>query len=124
MKNHGELIEIASVGTNWGEVAREIVSANWLLHDQVCIEAGRLVGLVLSGSVSTEELRGGVAWACALDKESVAIYGSDITEGSQRLERTARRLMHQSGREALSAVGSRRRREMAFAQHSRQIIGK
>jgi hypothetical protein len=103
------LEEFALSDSRWDEAARGVVDLQWELSEQVEIETELLARNVLSGAVKVGELRGGVLWASALDREAVEVYGSDLAEGAQQYERTARRIMHHSGRMALAALKTSRK---------------
>ena len=81
-------------------------------------EAEKLKCQVMSGAITIDELRGGVCWANALEKEAVEMYCADLSIGDQIQERVARRLMHLAGATALKGLRSRRLRTIATARVS------
>lgn len=104
-----KLIETAANEAQWLESAQGVVMDDWVIEDEVERASQIITNQIVKGMISVTDLRRGVAWANALDAEAVRAYGSDISEGEERLERTARRIMHLSGRAALENVKSRRR---------------
>lgn len=108
-----QLIEVALTDTRWADDARWAIHNDWNLVDIANEEAARLIEGVAQGSLAIGDLRAGVVWANALDREAVELYEADLMAGEQRAERVARRLMHMAGRMALNAVKSRERRLIA-----------
>lgn len=106
---NGEIHAWASSIDQWQEAATGILTEGWDMESEIELHTQRLVGLVLSNTVSVGELRGGVTWASALDREAVHMYGSDTREGECTYERTARRIMHLAGRGALNQVKNYRK---------------
>ncbi|GEM_PF-3016710 len=104
MNDNEHLTEVAVQYERWREAAEGVVNLGWETHDIVEEEAAHLTRAVICGHIAVADLRHGVQYASALDVEAVKRYGSDITTGEERVERTARRIMHHSGRTALSAV--------------------
>lgn len=109
METTGHLAELASAHALWREAAEDIVHWGIDMEDVVADEATRLVSAVKSGYVVVDELRQGVAYANALDGEASRLIGSNITIGPERIERTARRVMHHAGRTALKKVNTRQK---------------
>lgn len=108
-----KLTEVGLSDVRWAEEACWAVYGDWDLAEVAEEEADQLRRQVLMGAISIDELRAGVTWVNALDKEAVEMYGSDLTQGEQRAERTARRLMHMAGRAALEDLKNNRRRLIA-----------
>lgn len=114
------LQEVAVAEYRWAEAAYGIITDNWEMEGVVREEAELIRTQVLRGSVSLDELRAGVAWANALDRESIETYGAGLPEGAQAVERTARRVMHLAGRSALNGLKSRNRRLIAHVACNQQ----
>ena len=106
------LTEIALMDARWEDDARWAVHGNWDLHMIAEEEAAKLRTQIVNRELNLKELRAGVAWANALDRESVEVYGSDLSIGEQKAERAARRLMHIAGRSALDGVRNERLRSL------------
>lgn len=117
---HKLLQEVAVAEYRWAEAAHGIISDNWEIEEVVREEAELIRDQVVKGSVSMDELRGGVTWANALDRESIEKYGAGLPEGAQAVERTARRVMHLAGRSALNSLKNRNRRLIAHVACNQQ----
>lgn len=111
--NGKKLNEVGLSNVRLAEDASWALYGGWDLAEIVEVEADRLKYQVRSGEISINELRAGVIWANALDKEAVESHGADLTHGDQRKERTVRRLMHSAGRSALEDLKNKRRRIIA-----------
>lgn len=106
MRKRTSLEEVASTEFRWRESAEGILNDNWEMKSIIADHAEDLQRSFLRGFYNIQELRGGVVWANALDREAVELYGSDLAGGDQLKERVARRIMHHSGRLALSTLSS------------------
>lgn len=115
------LAEVALTDVRWEDDARWAIHGDWDLDTIAEEEAEKLRAQVVTGELALEDLRAGVAWANALDREAVAVYGSDLNLGAQQAERTARRLMHIAGRSALKGVRNERLRASAHAAHHTNV---
>ncbi|MCA9344913.1 hypothetical protein KC946_03690 [Candidatus Saccharibacteria bacterium] len=97
----------------WIEAASQILTDGRNLKDEAVIHGEYLSRLVINSDLEVSDLRQGVAWANAYDREAVQLLGNisdqDLAYGDM-LEASARRLAHHSGRVALSNVGSNSRR--------------
>lgn len=109
METIRDLTHVAMQDARWADAAEGIVLWEWDQKVIVAEEAQILVDAVTSGRISVHELRGGVCWANALDAEALRLYGVNVKEGEERLERTARRVMHHAGKKALKRVGTRQK---------------
>lgn len=110
-----KLTEVAATDSRYQEEAHGVVFESW---DMDCIieeSAQTLRAQLLNGHITVDELRLGVIWANALDKEAVELYGSDFTTGEERVERAARRIMHLAGRGALMDFRNKRVRTTTVA---------
>lgn len=112
------LSEIAMIDDRWKDAAQSIITGHSLIESLVQEEAVALKHRVLESDITMAELRGGVAWANALDYEAVELYGTDLLQGEQYYERTARRVMHLAGRLALNTLKNNHRRTIAH------VVGK
>lgn len=110
------LIEVGLADKRWNDDALWAVYGAWDLKEVAEEEAEVLRNQVLEGEITVAELRAGVTWANALDRESVEAYGADLNQGGQKAERTARRLMHLAGRSALNSLKSRNARTIRVSQ--------
>lgn len=120
------LTEVATADARWSEEAQWAIAGQWDLDEAAQSSAEELRAAVLHGHLALSELRAGVAWVNALDKEAGERYGFDLRHGAQLHERTARRLMHLAGRQALRSLASRRQRDQLFATthtRARVVIG-
>jgi hypothetical protein len=117
-ENKTKLVEVGLEDRRWAEDAYWALHGEWDLTEIAQEEASNLQGQVLSGAITIDELRGGVRWANALEKEAVEMYGADLSIGDQIQERVARRLMHLAGATALKGLRSRRLRTIATARVS------
>jgi len=120
-----ELIEVGLSDDRWADDARWAVYGQWDLVE-IAEEGSRVLReQVLNGAITVQDLRDGVKWANALDREAVELYGSDLTSGGQQQERVARRLMHMTGRAALHNLRNQRLRTVATATRTatRQLFG-
>ncbi len=104
METIEESAEIAAQMQYWQEVAETVVRGKLDIED--CIEANTqdLKRQEADGVISVDDLRAGVAFANTLDKDAVEQYGADLSEGAERVERTAWRIMHHAGRTALKEI--------------------
>ena len=109
----GQLIEVALAEVRWADDAQWALYGDWDLSQIAEEEAENLRQQVISGALNINDLRAGVAWANALDREAFEQYGSDLRTGDQVAERTARRLMHLAGRSALNGLRNSRLRTLA-----------
>ncbi len=121
-KMEKRLTEVAMEDLKWQESAVGQMSDGWQFASEIESLSQNLIESVIAGRVSIKDLRAGVAWASALDKEGVAIYGVDISVGDQQLERLARRTMHHVGREALKVLKNSRRRTIVQAHANKLKI--
>lgn len=112
------LIEVAQKDQKWSHDAEWAVAGNWDMNVIAEEEAWRLQQEVIKGEISLKELRLGVVWANALDREAVEVYGSDLKQGEQAVERFARRHMHLAGRLALTRLRNARLRTAHIAHQS------
>ncbi len=103
----------------WRESAVGVMTDGWNIEEEGQYLAKILVSRVVRGAETIDELRGGVAWASALDAEGSSRQSSDLTEGDYRWERIARRLMHQAGRLALDDLKNKRRRTITFSRYNK-----
>ena len=103
----------------WRESAVGVMTDGWNIEEEEQYLSKILVSRVVRGAVTVDELRGGVAWASALDAEASSRQSSDLTEGDYRWERIARRLMHQAGRLALDDLKNKRRRTITFSRYNK-----
>jgi hypothetical protein len=104
------LADVASQDERWVYDAEWAAAADWDMNVIAEDEAVRLRRQVLEGQISLSELRAGVVWANALDREACELYGADFRSGAQVAERVARRHMHLAGRLALRDLKSSRLR--------------
>jgi hypothetical protein len=125
MDEERQLIDSMALVPTWHEATQEMLANGWVLTDQEEHYGNWLLELVLTDRVSVSDLRGGVVWANALDKEVMERSGGDIAalDGRDRLEAVARRIAHHAGRYALDQVKSRRKRNIARVTYSGQSIG-
>lgn len=75
------------------------------MDDEVRAYATEIVVDVLYGDITVHELRGGVRWANALDREA-----TQYADTFSAVEQTARRITHHAGRMALGHVKTESRR--------------
>ncbi|MFO0970836.1 MAG: hypothetical protein U0520_00585 [Candidatus Saccharimonadales bacterium] len=120
-ENKTRLVEVGLEDGRWtAEDAYWALNEGWDLSEMAQDEAEKLKCQVMSGAITIDELRGGVRWANALEKEAVEMYCADLSIGDQIQERVARRLMHLAGATALKGLRSRRLRTIATARVSTQ----
>lgn len=103
----------------WRESARGVLTDGWDIKAEVEYFATQLAGEVCRGFVSVEELRGGVSWVNALDKEATERFGSDLSVGDFKFERTTRRIMNHAGRMALEQVNNKSKRIILQSKYTR-----
>ncbi len=98
MTNERILADAMILDHRWADAARDVVVWGWDIDDQAQHHSWQL-----RREVTREELRGGVVWANALDREAFERSGGDLaTLGSEdHLEAIARRIAHHAGRFAL-----------------------
>lgn len=122
--NNEKLVEVCLTDKRWVNDVYGIVNEGWDLVGIAEEEAERLRLQVLYGGITIDELRAGVAWVNALDKESVELYGADVMQGDQRAERIARRLMHLSARSAYKDLKTNRKRQIArvACKHTQNLV--
>lgn len=113
-----ELTEVGLADAHWAEEAAWAIQGGWELTLAAENDALRLRGHVLAGVITLDQLRGGVAWANALDQEAVERYGADLSVGEQQAERVARRMMHLAGRSALNGLKNNRLRTIAAVERA------
>ncbi|HLC91475.1 MAG TPA: hypothetical protein VJC09_00305 [Candidatus Saccharimonadales bacterium] len=104
----------------WKLLANEIIDDGRDLEEEAERQGKTLTEKLIAGEVSIADLRRGISWVNALDKEVVETIDSPIEElGHQdRLEATARRLAHSSGKAALHEVRSESNlRQMRLMRH-------
>jgi hypothetical protein len=118
MDNGKKLSECATQNCLWRESA-EAVMDGADFDKEVEYLSERLIYAVHQGAITVRQLRLGISWANALDKEAVQTYGSDL-EGEQQVERTARRIMHHAGLVAFGEVRSPIKRLRYIMEQSRQ----
>lgn len=94
----------------WRESARGVITEGWEIEEVSEVLADELASKVTKKELKVDQLRQGVIWANALEEEAQNSYGSDLSSGDYRFERTARRIMHHAGRMALEQVKNRRKR--------------
>lgn len=95
-----------------------MLANDWELEAQAEEYGMSLARQVTQGSLAAGDLRAGVCWANALDREVVALSSTSAETLGQadHLEATARRIAHHAGRYALGKVGSRKRLENTIAR--------
>lgn len=97
----------------WIEAASQILTDGRNLKDETVVHGEYLSRLVIERNLEVSELRKGVVWANAHDREAVQLLRNISDQDlayADKLEVAARRLAHHSGRVALSNVGSNSRR--------------
>ena len=95
----------------WRVAAQEMITWGWELDDHAEYHGSLMVNQLMTGDLTIPELKGGIAWVNALDKEiAQTTNGGHIEElgPDDRLEATAVRLAHHAGRFALQEVKSSR----------------
>jgi hypothetical protein len=113
MEDHRKLEDCMVLEGYWCSTAIKIAIFNADMTEQVEYFSERLVDAVCFGATEVNELRGGVSWANALDKEAVELLNSeDEILLADRVEATARRLVHHAGRIALQQVKTDHRRSI------------
>lgn len=72
-------------------------------QDQVINElAEKWAKSIVEGTLKLKDLKAGLAWANAMDREFTALYGSEISDnGKISTEFRARRILHHAGRSAV-----------------------
>lgn len=107
---------------HWGMEAQEMLDWDWAIKDHAEYCATGLVNKIIRGQLTVDELRGGVAWANALDSEATAVIAEvDVIGEQDRLELAARRLANKSGRLALKQVGSERKLYVAICSYRQRL---
>lgn len=109
----GQIHMVAVAEARYATAADRIICQDSSLAAEVGYEAARLVLGVLREEISVQDLRLGVRWANALDHEV-----SCATDMVDHREFTARRIMHQSGRAALSRVKTPGRLSATFSMYA------
>ncbi len=119
MENNRKLCQ-AYETSEWQNASAVIQAGEWTIEEWVQFNADRLIDRVLAGECSLNDLRGGVAWANALDLESVSM-GVDLhADDEDGKEALSRRLVHHAGRLALNSLKSHRKRNNAYALRRQQ----
>lgn len=107
---------------NWCESARGVITDGWEIDEVSEVLAHDIMNKILRKEISIDQLRQGVVWANALEEEAQICYGSDLTIGDFKFERTARRIMHHAGKLALDQVKNRRRRTIMSVRRGNPVI--
>jgi hypothetical protein len=127
MEEQRLLIDRMAQTPDWYVAANEMIAGEWELDDQAEYYGQLFVDQLLAGELSVKELKGGIAWANALDKEIVETTSAPIDEleEADRREATARRVAHHAGRFAIHQVKSTRHLERlrVRAQINRHMPG-
>lgn len=122
MENERILNE-SGINSKWTEAAREMLAFDCGLREQTEYYSQRLISSVINGHISIEELRAGVAWANALDREIVERCDDIESLGSEdRIEAFSRRIAHHSGRIALKQVGSNTKMLVTIATRRKRTV--
>ncbi len=118
MGNERLLIDTMVLEEHWLVAAQETLASELSIKDQAEHYGRWLAGLVVNRSIRVEDLRGGVAWACALDKEAVerSVGGINLLDGLDHLEAVARRIAHHAGREARGFTKTERHKPAYIAK--------
>lgn len=105
----------------WHEAASELLVWGWDIEAQAEHYGEQLLYLVNRKNVGVKELRQGVIWANALDKEAVERSDGmiDSLAGDDRIEAYARRICHHAGKYALGRVKNHRKRLILGARSVR-----
>ena len=99
----------------WAYITRETVTEGYGLREQARYYGQIIADEVVKGTLRVDDLRGCVAWAGHLARETA---GVDIDGGQD--EFLARRLLHSSTTTALKAVGDQRRQFVHRADYRRR----
>lgn len=113
------------VEQGWTRASQQIILGEQDFGYTVQREGQQLADSVVGQELSIRELRGGVAWANAHDREVDQVIGCMDSQNicfEDQLEAVARRLAHHSGRLALDLVGSNRKRDRYIAR--RRLLGR
>lgn len=110
MREQRILTDAMTQTPGWRVAAQEMITWNWELDDHAEYHGRLIVDQLLDGKMTVPELKGGIAWVNALDKEIALTTAGPIEEfgPDDRLEATAVRLAHHAGRFALQEVKSSR----------------
>ncbi|HUP26432.1 MAG TPA: hypothetical protein VM124_02160 [Candidatus Limnocylindrales bacterium] len=104
MSNQERLLtDCMGLEEQWAHAAGEVVTWRWKLDEQAKHHAWLLRLQILDGTMSEGDLRQGVVYANALDREAYEQSGGDIAALGQEdyFEAVARRIAHHAGRFAL-----------------------
>lgn len=107
--NQTSIEQWASSIEKWSRAAETVITDHIEFDDVVEVHMLAIAKMVCVGELEVNELRQGVIWASALDREAVESVGADINTGPWRHERMARRVMHHAGRTALERVKNERK---------------
>ncbi len=109
----GQIHLVAVAEERYAAAADRIIGQDTTVATEVGYEAARLILGVLREDISVQDLRLGVSWANALDREI-----SCATDIVDQRELVARRVMHQSGRVALSRVKTSERLSTTYSMYA------
>lgn len=110
------------VKQGWHDAAKDLIAWEWSLASEAELHGKVLSDGVVAGQLSVEDLRGGVVWANAHDREATMVLGAcaaDAIHVDDQIEATARRLAHHSGKWALQQTGTEIRR-LGYQARNRQ----